>query len=91
MGGKSLKGLNIDEKQFVRIEAMINSMTKEEKANPKIIDGSRKKRIAKGSGSGVEDVNKLLKQYFQMKKIFKNFSRFGLNKFKNVESMLSGI
>ncbi len=59
----------VDEKQFARIEAIINSMTVRERANHAIIDGSRRKRIAKGSGTSVEDVNRLLKQFVQMKKM----------------------
>jgi len=61
----------VDEKQFARIEAIINSMTVRERANHGIIDGSRRKRIAKGSGTSVEDVNRLLKQFVQMKKMLK--------------------
>eukprot|EP00831_Metopus_contortus_P057120 TRINITY_DN49643_c0_g1_i1.p1 TRINITY_DN49643_c0_g1~~TRINITY_DN49643_c0_g1_i1.p1 ORF type:complete len:330 (+),score=58.02 TRINITY_DN49643_c0_g1_i1:1500-2489(+) len=65
---KMISGLNIDEREFVRIEAIINSMTPEERQSHLIIKGSRKKRIAKGSGSTVQDVNKLLKSYTQKKK-----------------------
>jgi len=90
-GGKSLKGLNIDDKQFVKIEALINSMTKEERENPRIINGNRKKRIAKGSGTNTEDVNRLLKQFFQMQKMLKNFSRFGLKKFGKMQTLFGGI
>jgi signal recognition particle subunit SRP54 len=61
----------VDEKQFARIEAIINSMTTRERANHGIIDGSRRKRIAKGSGTTVEEVNRLLKQFVQMKKMLK--------------------
>jgi signal recognition particle subunit SRP54 len=61
----------VDEKQFGRIEAIINSMTIAERHNHAIIDGSRRKRIAKGSGTSVEDVNRLLKQFVQMKKMLK--------------------
>lgn len=69
---KSLKNVQIDEKGFVRIEAMICSMTKLERANPKVINGSRRMRIAKGSGSTVQDVNRLLKQFEDMNKMMKN-------------------
>jgi signal recognition particle subunit SRP54 len=61
----------VDEKQFARIEAIINSMTVRERNNHALIDGSRRKRIAKGSGTSVEDVNRLLKQFVQMKKMLK--------------------
>jgi signal recognition particle subunit SRP54 len=67
----------VDEKQFGRIEAIINSMTPQERARHAIIDGSRRKRIAKGSGTSVEDVNRLLKQFVQMKKMLKDFGVMG--------------
>ncbi|MBF0519948.1 MAG: signal recognition particle protein [Nitrospirae bacterium] len=72
-GFNRMKGVEVDEKQFVRIEAMINSMTKKEKRNPDILNGSRKIRISKGSGTTVADVNRLLKQYKDMKKMMKMF------------------
>ena len=71
--GKQLKNVRIDEKEFVRVEAIINSMTPEERRHPKIINGSRKKRIARGSGTSVSDVNRLLKQYKEMKRMMKMF------------------
>jgi signal recognition particle subunit SRP54 len=61
----------VDEKQFGRVEAIINSMTAKERRNHQIINGQRRKRIAKGSGTTVEEVNKLLKQFIQMKKMLK--------------------
>ena len=64
----ALKNAEIDEKQMGRIEAIILSMTKAERTKPEIINGSRRKRIAKGSGTSVEEVNRLLKQFDQMKK-----------------------
>ena len=70
----ALKDAQIDEKQTARIEAIILSMTKAERTRPEIINGSRRKRIANGSGTTVEDVNKLLKQFDQMKKMMKQFS-----------------
>ncbi|WP_027408161.1 signal recognition particle protein [Anoxybacteroides tepidamans] len=73
-GANKIKGLNnihIDEKQIGRVEAIIRSMTKEEKTNPEIINASRKKRIAKGSGTSVQEVNRLLKQFDEMKKMMK--------------------
>jgi signal recognition particle subunit SRP54 len=81
LGGKVMKGLSIDEKAMVRVEAMINSMTKEERLKPHIIDGSRRKRIALGSGNSVQDVNKLLKQFFTMQKMIKNLGKMDLSKF----------
>ena len=62
------------EKEMKRVEAIIQSMTKEEKKNPDILKASRKQRIAKGSGVEVADVNKLLKQFDQMKQMMKMFS-----------------
>ena len=70
----ALKNAEIDEKQMARIEAMILSMTPEERLKPEIINGSRRKRIAKGSGCSVEDLNRLLKQFDQMKKMMKQLT-----------------
>ncbi|MCK8827110.1 signal recognition particle protein [Natroniella acetigena] len=69
--GKQLKGLNMDEGQLDRIEAIISSMTIEERRNPEIINGSRRRRIANGSGTTVQDVNQLLKQFKQTKQMMK--------------------
>ncbi len=66
-----IKDVDVDEKQFTRIEAIITSMTKKERAKPSIINPSRKRRIAAGSGTKVEDVNRLLKQFEQMQKMMK--------------------
>ncbi len=73
----ALKDADIDEKQMSKIEAIILSMTKGERLRPETINGSRRKRIANGSGTTVEDVNKLLKQFEQMKKTMKQFSNMG--------------
>lgn len=75
--GAKIKDLKVDEKQFVRIEAIINSMTPEERRKPHIINGSRKKRIAKGSGTTILEVNKVLKQYEEMKKMMKKIKKSG--------------
>ncbi|MGA2831732.1 MAG: signal recognition particle protein [Terracidiphilus sp.] len=69
---------NVDEKQFVRLEAIINSMTPKERRNHEIISGTRRKRIAAGSGTTVQDVNHLLRQYAQMAKMFKQMGKGGL-------------
>jgi len=69
--GKAIKDVDIDDDAFKGIEAMINSMTPEERENPKIINGSRRKRIAKGSGSTVQELNKLLGQFNQTSKMMK--------------------
>ncbi len=71
---KALKGLDINEKDIIRIESIIKSMTKKEKDHPDIINSSRRKRIAKGSGTSVQDVNKLLKQFKETKKMMKRFT-----------------
>jgi signal recognition particle subunit SRP54 len=70
----------VDEKQFVRLEAIINSMTPKERRNHEIISGTRRKRIAAGSGTTVQDVNQLLRQYAQMAKMFKQMGKGGLMK-----------
>lgn len=68
---KQLKDLEVDEKEVARVEAIIKSMTKQERREPSIINGSRRKRIANGSGTKVEEVNRLLKQFEQSKKMMK--------------------
>ncbi|MBQ3022779.1 MAG: signal recognition particle protein [Clostridia bacterium] len=72
--GSKLNGVKLDDKQFVRTEAIIRSMTKKERENPEIINGSRRKRIADGCGLGVQDVNLFLKQFKEMQKMMKMFS-----------------
>ncbi len=69
---------NVDQKQFVRLEAIINSMTPRERRNHEIISGTRRKRIAAGSGTTVQDVNQLLRQYAQMAKMFKQMGKGGM-------------
>ncbi len=73
----ALKNAQIDEAQMARTEAMILSMTMQERVHPEIINGSRRKRIAQGSGTTVEDLNKLLRQFDQMKKMMKQFTGGG--------------
>ena len=68
---KQLRDVDIDDRQMLRVEAIIHSMTEKEREKPDIINPSRKRRIAAGSGTSVEEVNRLLKQYEQMKKMFK--------------------
>ncbi len=74
MNSKALKGLDVSEKDINKIKAIIQSMTKKEKDNPDIIDSSRRKRIAQGSGTTVQDVNKILKQFKETKKMMKKFT-----------------
>jgi signal recognition particle subunit SRP54 len=68
---KGLAAANVDERQLRRIEAIISSMTPQERRLPHLLNGSRKRRIARGSGTAVEDVNRLLKQYKGMRKMWK--------------------
>jgi signal recognition particle subunit SRP54 len=75
--GSQLKNANVDEKAFVRTEAIINSMTHQERRNPQILNGSRRKRIASGSGTRVQDVNQLMNQFGQMKKMIKQMKGKG--------------
>jgi signal recognition particle subunit SRP54 len=75
---KHLKNLEVDEKEFVRIEAIINSMTPRERRQHTIIKGGRRKRIAKGSGTKVQDVNKLIKNYTQVLNMIKKINKGGM-------------
>ena len=79
--GKQLKGIQVDEREMERMAAIVKSMTIQERRNPQIIDSSRKKRIARGSGNSVQSVNQLLKQFFGMQKMF---AQFGKKKFKGL-------
>ncbi len=79
---KGLANIQVDEKQIARVEAIIRSMTKEEKTHPEIINASRKKRIAKGSGTTVQEVNRLLKQFDEMKKLMKMMTNMPKGKTK---------
>ncbi len=83
---KSLQGLRPDESELVGIEAIIDSMTKAERRNYTIINGSRRRRIAQGSGTSVQDVNKLLKNFVHMQKMMKKLKKGG---FKNVKNLFS--
>lgn len=77
MGGGMLDKVDVDDKQFARVEAIINSMTLKERRKPDLINGSRRKRIAKGSGTNVSQVNKLLKQYRDMRRMMKQINAAG--------------
>jgi signal recognition particle subunit SRP54 len=74
---KGMGALDFDEKELVRVEAIINSMTPKERANSIIINGSRRLRIARGSGTTVQEVNQLLKRYVQARKMMKQFAKIG--------------
>ncbi|MFM8592604.1 MAG: signal recognition particle protein [Sphingomonadales bacterium] len=75
--GSKVKDIDIDENSFKGIEAMINAMTPAERANPDLIDMSRKKRIAKGSGKDIQEVNNFMKQFDQMRDMMKNMNKLG--------------
>ncbi len=68
-----MKNARIDDSAFIKVEAVINSMTKQERRNPKVLNGNRRKRIARGSGTSIQDVNKLIKQFNEMKKMMSRF------------------
>jgi signal recognition particle subunit SRP54 len=78
---RQMKNLQVDEKELVRIEAVTNSMTMQERRQHTIINGSRRKRIAKGSGTSVQDVNRLLKNYAQILQVLKKINKGGMRGF----------
>lgn len=80
-GSKQLKNLQVDDRELVRIEAIINSMTPAERRRHAVINGSRRKRIAGGSGTSIQDVNRLLKNYTQVMKMMKKFNKSGMRGF----------
>jgi len=75
--GKALKGVQVDDDAFGSVEAIIYSMTRDERNRPQILNGSRRRRIAKGSGTSIQDVNRLIKQFSMMQKMMKKMSRPG--------------
>jgi len=83
-GGNKMAGVQLDEKQMARTEAIIKSMTPDERRRPNILGGSRKKRIARGSGTKVQDVNRLLSQFDQMKKMMKTMTKRGKSGMMNM-------
>ena len=88
---KQLKNVNIDDNAFSKVEAIIHSMTKQERQNPKILNGSRRIRIAKGSGTTVQDVNKLVKQFEEMSKMMKTMTRGGKSRMMQQFGMPKGM
>jgi signal recognition particle subunit SRP54 len=86
--GKMLKDVDIDDDAFKGVEAIIQSMTKEERANPKLINGSRRKRIADGSGKNIQEVNQLLKQFGEMSKMMRMMQGGGA---KRMAGMMKGM
>ena len=83
--GKAMKGVEIEDDAFKHVEAMISSMTKQERSNPSILNGSRRQRIARGSGRSVSDVNQLIKQFNDMGKVMKMMQGGGM---KNMMKMM---
>ena len=85
--GSNLKNADLDDKQVVKVESIIQSMTKQERSNPKILNGSRRKRIARGSGNSIQDVNRLIKQFGEMQRMVKMLNsksgKAGLMNMKN--------
>ena len=80
--GSRMRGAEVDERALGRIEAMINSMTPQERRHPNVIDGSRRRRIARGSGTSVQEVNRLLRQFEEVKKMLRQFEARGQRKGK---------
>ncbi len=76
--GSKIKNAPIDDNALVKVEAIINSMTKAERSTPKILNGNRRKRIARGSGTSIQDVNRLIKQFSEMQRMMSSFSKKGL-------------
>jgi signal recognition particle subunit SRP54 len=85
VNSKALSSMQIDDRQLLRMEAILNSMTVRERLYPSLLNGSRRRRIADGSGTTVQEVNKLIKQYMQTRKLMKGFSK---GKMKNVGRLL---
>ena len=84
--GKALKDVEIDDNAFKGIEAIISSMTEEERQHPEIINGSRRKRIARGSGTDIQEVNRLIKQFDEARKMMKQVAGI-----KNPMAMMRGM
>jgi signal recognition particle subunit SRP54 len=89
MNRKMMKGLDFDDRQIIWTDAIISSMTFEERRNPTIIDGSRRSRIAKGSGRTVQEINQLLKQFTEMKKMMKKMGKMKIP--KNLKNQMMGL
>lgn len=87
--GKAIKDIDVNDKSFASIEAIITSMTKKERENPELINGSRKKRIAEGSGTNIQEVNKLMKQFDDMRKMMKMMTAGG--NMKNMMRAMPGM
>jgi signal recognition particle subunit SRP54 len=89
--GKQIKDLDIDDNAFKGIEAIINSMTPKERANPDIINQSRRRRIAAGSGMKLDDVNRLMKQFDQTRKMMRMVSGMGSSKMAQMANAMKAM
>ena len=89
--GKAIKDIDIDDNAFKSIEAIIQSMTPKERTNPEIINQSRRVRIAKGSGTNIQEVNKLLKQFDQMRKMMKMMTGMSNSKMMQMAAAMKGM
>lgn len=76
--GSQIKNAQIDDKALIKVEAIINSMTREERTTPKVLNGNRRKRIARGSGTSIQDVNRLIKQFSEMQRMMSTLSKKGI-------------
>ena len=86
--GSALKNVDLEDKQIVKVESIIQSMTRQERKNPKILNGTRRLRIAKGSGNSIQEVNRVIKQFAEMQKMMKMFSSKGNKNFlSNVKNI----
>jgi signal recognition particle subunit SRP54 len=91
--GKALKNMDMDDDAFKGIEAIIHSMTPEERKNPKLLNGSRRKRIAEGSGNNIQEVNRLIKQFSETRKMMKKMKNGGKgmkNMMQNMQQQMGG-
>ncbi len=91
--GKALKNMDMDDDAFKGIEAILHSMTPEERKNPKILNGSRRKRIAEGSGNSIQEVNRLIKQFSETRKMMKKMKNGGKgmnNMMQNMQQQMGG-
>ncbi|MCW2925369.1 MAG: signal recognition particle protein, partial [Thermoleophilia bacterium] len=87
---KEIRNIDVDERQIARIEAIVLSMTKEERGKPELIDGARRRRIAAGSGHDVQAVNQLMKQFEEMRKMMRMLTKGGGKLPPDLEGMLGG-
>ena len=86
--GKALKDIDIDDNAFKSIEAIIHSMTPQERTHPELLNSSRRQRIAKGSGTDIQEVNRLIKQFDQMRKMMKMVSGADQSRMRQMANMM---